>query len=99
MRALFGRERIPTPDRFEGSFYDQGATREGLLRILAGLSLGTTELMCHPAVVDDELRSSSSYAEPRARELAVLSDPEARLAVQASGIRLIHFGELVERGS
>jgi chitin disaccharide deacetylase len=56
--------------------------------------VGTTELMCHPAVVDDELRRSSGYAEMRAKELELLTHREVRQAVQAMGIKLIHFGEL-----
>jgi predicted glycoside hydrolase/deacetylase ChbG (UPF0249 family) len=94
MRARFARERIPTPDRFVESFFGEGATLERLLRLLAGLDLETAELMCHPAMVDDELRSSSGYAEPRARELEVLTHQEARHAIQAAGIRMIHYGEL-----
>jgi predicted glycoside hydrolase/deacetylase ChbG (UPF0249 family) len=94
MRARFARERIPTADRFVESFYGDGATLEGLLRILASLNFETTELMCHPAVVDDALLASSSYAEPRSRELAILNHQEARHAIQAAGIRLIHYGEL-----
>jgi predicted glycoside hydrolase/deacetylase ChbG (UPF0249 family) len=94
MRARFHDEGIPTPDHFAESFYDQKATLEELTRILSGLELGTTELMCHPAVVDDELKGTSSYAEPRARELIVLMHRDAKQALQAAGIRLIHFGAL-----
>jgi predicted glycoside hydrolase/deacetylase ChbG (UPF0249 family) len=50
--------------------------------------------MCHPAVVDDELRAGSGYAEPRTRELAVLTREEARRAVREEGIELVHFGQL-----
>jgi predicted glycoside hydrolase/deacetylase ChbG (UPF0249 family) len=94
MRARFARERIPTVDRFVDSFYGDGATLEGLLRVLAGLDLETTELMCHPAVVDDVLRAEGGHSEPMSRELAVLTHQEARHAIQAAGIRLIHYGDL-----
>ena len=86
---------VTTPDRFLDGFYGAGATAENLRAILAELSEEeTSELMCHPAVVDEELRASSSYAEPRAAELDALTSREARQTVQASGIRLIHFGQL-----
>jgi predicted glycoside hydrolase/deacetylase ChbG (UPF0249 family) len=94
MKTRFKREGIPTTDRFIESFYGAGVTLEGLLRILAELDFGTTEIMCHPAVVDDELRAGSGYTEPRTRELEVLTHLEARQAIQANGIRLVHFGEL-----
>jgi predicted glycoside hydrolase/deacetylase ChbG (UPF0249 family) len=88
------RENIPTTDRFVEGFYDQGVTLENLLAILDAVPPGTTELMCHPARVDDELRGSSGYADVREKELALLTDREVRQAVQALGIKLIHFGEL-----
>jgi predicted glycoside hydrolase/deacetylase ChbG (UPF0249 family) len=94
VRARLRAENVPTPDHFIDDFFGEGATLEGLLQRLGQLELGTTELMCHPAVVDEELRSGSSYAEPRRQELAVLTHPEPRAAVQAAGIRLIHFGAL-----
>jgi chitin disaccharide deacetylase len=88
------REGIRTTDYFVEDFYGEAAGLEGLVSVLSALGLGTTELMCHPAVVDDELRSSSSYAEPRMRELEALTHRDARQALQAAGVRLIHFGEI-----
>jgi predicted glycoside hydrolase/deacetylase ChbG (UPF0249 family) len=92
--ARLRRENVRTTDHFVEEFYGEKATTEDLVRILFGLPLGTSELMCHPAVVDDELRASSSYAEQRSGELAALLHREARQAVQAAGIRLINWGEL-----
>jgi predicted glycoside hydrolase/deacetylase ChbG (UPF0249 family) len=94
MRSRFEREGIPTTERFVESFSGEGATLERLLRVLSGLDLETAELVCHPAVVDDDLRATSDYSESRARELEILTHLEARQAVQAAGIRLIHFGEM-----
>ena len=88
------REGIRTTDRFLEGFFDEDATLESLLLILDGLGTGSTELMCHPAVVDEELRAGSGYAEPRARELRVLTSPEAKRAVREAGIELVHFGTL-----
>jgi predicted glycoside hydrolase/deacetylase ChbG (UPF0249 family) len=88
------QEGIRTTDRFVEDFYDRTATLHSLIRILDEIAPGTSELMCHPAVVDEELRATSSYAEPRAAELDALTSREARQSVQASGIRLIHFGQL-----
>jgi predicted glycoside hydrolase/deacetylase ChbG (UPF0249 family) len=88
------REGIRTTDGFVEEFYDKGVTLEALVRILDELKPGTTELMCHPAVVDAELRDTSGYAEPRTRELAVLTDASVRQAIQASGIHLATFANL-----
>jgi len=94
MRERLRREGVPTPDHFIEGFYGQGATLENLVRLLSQLEPGLTELMCHPAVVDEALRSGSSYAEERSRELSVLTHGEVRQAIQAAGIRLVHFGDL-----
>ncbi len=94
MAGRLRREGIKTTDRFVEDFFGDTATLEGLLGILRRLEPGSTELMCHPAVVDDELRAGSGYAEPRARELEVLTREEARRAVREGGIELVHFGQL-----
>jgi predicted glycoside hydrolase/deacetylase ChbG (UPF0249 family) len=94
VKAALTREIIPTTDHFIEAFFDAGATLENLIELLSGLEEGTTELMCHPAVVDVELRESSSYAEPRGRELEVLTHPNARATLQAAGIRLVSFAAL-----
>jgi predicted glycoside hydrolase/deacetylase ChbG (UPF0249 family) len=88
------REGIRTTDHFVEEFYDKGATLEAVVRILDDLKGGTTELMCHPAVVDEELRGTSGYAEPRTRELEVLTNAGVRQAIQASGIHLATFANL-----
>jgi predicted glycoside hydrolase/deacetylase ChbG (UPF0249 family) len=87
-------EGIHTPDRFSEEFFGDTARLEVLLGIVRGLPEGTTELMCHPAVVDEELRATSSYALPRARELEVLTSPEILDAVRACGVGLVSYAEL-----
>lgn len=94
MAAQLRREGVPTPEHFVEDFYAEGAALNDLIGIVEDLPMGTSELMCHPAIVDAELRSSSGYAEPRARELDVLTNPAVRQAVQRSGVRLINFGQL-----
>jgi predicted glycoside hydrolase/deacetylase ChbG (UPF0249 family) len=94
VRERLAREGIRTTDSFVEEFYDKGVTLEEVVRILGDLQPGTTELMCHPAVVDEELLATSGYAEPRTRELQVLTNREVRQVIQASGIHLITFAAL-----
>lgn len=94
MRERLRAEGIATPDAFLDSFFGPGASLDNLLRLLRDLEPGVTELMCHPALVDDELSRTSSYSSPRALELVVLTHLEARAALQALGVRLVHFGSL-----
>ena len=88
------REGIATSSVFIESFFGDEARLEVLLRILETLTPGTTELMCHPARVDEALRRNSSYVDERERELAALIHPEAIRTVREHKIFLTHFGEL-----
>ncbi len=85
---------VRTPDRFLETFHGAGASFEELERILAGLPEGVSELMCHPAYPDDELRSGSTYAEEREWEREALCDPRIRRLVGAMGIELVGFDAL-----
>ena len=96
-RRALGAARVATPDRFEDGFYGDGVSIESLARILEELPDGVTELMCHPAVVDDELRRSSRYADRRDDEREILGDPQIRRIVRARQIRLVGFGVLLSR--
>lgn len=85
-------EGLPTNDFFIEEFFGDEARLEVLVDILGGLQAGVTEIMCHPAHVDDELRESSGYAARRDHELSVLTHPDVIRAVEAGGVRTAHFG-------
>ena len=80
-----------------GDFHGQTATGspihhaisvDELIKILASLPSGVTELACHPGL-DDGLKST--YRTERAEEVKVLCDPRVRLAIVAEGIELCSF--------
>lgn len=85
---------VRQPDHFIDAFYDDGATHENLLRLLADLGDGVSELMCHPGRVDEAFARESVYNFQRERELKILTDPAVRQAVLAKDIDLISFAEL-----
>jgi hypothetical protein len=84
----------PHPDHFVASFYDDGATMEELLRLIAGMPEGTTEIMCHPGYVDEAFAQESVYNFQRERELKILTDPTVKQAIEANTIELISFSDL-----
>jgi predicted glycoside hydrolase/deacetylase ChbG (UPF0249 family) len=90
----FAAAGVRTTDAFVERFFGDAARREVLLEILEGLQPGVTEIMCHPAYVDDALRRGSSYTEARAAERAVLTDPSVKEFVRDNDIQLMHFGAL-----
>lgn len=87
-------EGLATTDRFVERFFGEDTGLDTLFAVLSELAPGSTELMCHPARVDAELAADSTYLEPRERELDTLTDPAARDALVAHGVRLGHFGAL-----
>ena len=85
---------VPVTDFFIGDFYGDRATTGYLLNILRGLTPGVTELMCHPAVVDDQLTAKSSYTWPRNTELESLTSPEVNNLARGQGIQLTTYADL-----
>ena len=79
----------PTTGRFIEAFYGANEVSVEKLRILLeSLDEGTSELMCHPAHIDDELARVSSYVKERQEELATLTEPAVRRAIDELGIEL-----------
>lgn len=86
--------------RYCGDFYGQTVegsplhnviSVDGLIKILAALPLGVTELGCHPGE-GNEL--DTMYCSERAEEVKVLCDPRIRAAIDVERIELCSFGEL-----
>ena len=88
---------VRTPDRFFGGFYGPDASFATLEGILASLDDGVSELMCHPARVDDALRRGSRYAEERDLEREILCDAKLPALVRSLGIELVGFDRLAPR--
>lgn len=88
---------LQTPDYFFGVRLTGLLDAEALASVIARLPEGTTELMCHPAVYDDELeRADTRLKQSRARELDALIDPRVIRCIGEHGVQLISYRELVE---
>lgn len=65
--------------------------------LLAALPSGVTELMCHPGLVDAELRHLDPYQGERERELRRLCDARVAALLDREGIAVMSFAEARER--
>ncbi len=94
-RKLADKAGIESTDYFCGIAQTGVLTREGVLEMLEILPEGTTELMCHPGYVDEELaQSPTRLQDSRASELAILTDTTVRKSVASHGIRLINYSQI-----
>jgi hypothetical protein len=94
-RDEYRAKGVRTPDHFTREFQHPGhIALADLLALLSGLEDGVTELMCHPGEPDADLVATSAYARERPLELAVLTDPKVRDALESQRITLTTFAEL-----
>lgn len=95
IRDFLRANSIPTPDYFIVDFYGDGKNSlEHLQNSLNLIPPGTTEVCCHPAVVDEALKKISSYNEPRAGEFATLTNPALKQWLSENKIQLSNFKKL-----
>ncbi len=94
-RDEYRAQGVRTTDHFVREFQHPGHIEVAdLLAILTRLEDGVTELMCHPGELDPALVASSAYARERPVELATLTDPRVRAALERDGIALTTFADL-----
>jgi predicted glycoside hydrolase/deacetylase ChbG (UPF0249 family) len=87
------RAGIAAADYFCGIAQTGELTREGVLRLLEILPEGTTELMCHPGHVDEDLAKSATRLQAsRQSEVEILTNTQIRNLVASQGIRLVDYG-------
>lgn len=93
--SLLAEFAPPSPDNFYSSFYDQDATLDSLLNLLADLPDGVSELMCHPGFIDPEIMTVSSYNSQRESERQILTDPILLAFLQDNLIHLKNYSHLL----
>jgi predicted glycoside hydrolase/deacetylase ChbG (UPF0249 family) len=77
----------------QGNSYPEILSVAGLMKILASLGPGWTELACHPGD-GDATGLDSMYVRERAEEVNVLCDPLIRDAIAEMGIELRSFADV-----
>jgi len=94
-RDEYRAKGVRTTDHFVSEFQHPGHIDVvDLLAVIARLEDGVTELMCHPGEPDPELVATSTYARERPIELATLTDPRVRAALERDHVALTTFAAL-----
>ncbi len=92
---VLARGHCKTTDHFAGfQITGRFRTRE-LVQLIRELPEGSTEFMCHPGRWTAELENTRTrLKQSRERELAALTAPETRQAVEESGVELLNYRTL-----
>lgn len=91
-RRFAARTRVQMPDHFLGFRLTGYLTEETFGVALRKLQAGTTEFMCHPGILGDELKAARTrLKEARVRELEALTSPRIRELMAAESIHLVTF--------
>ncbi|MBI4852800.1 MAG: ChbG/HpnK family deacetylase [Acidobacteria bacterium] len=86
------------PDYFQGFIATGSLTPEIMPKLLAGLSDGVTELMCHPARLDEDLnRTQTRLKQSRESELSAVMSDEAFKVIKSESIELTSFRQLAKQ--
>jgi hopanoid biosynthesis associated protein HpnK len=93
-RACLRGSGLRTNDHFVGIEQSDGLNSQVLESILYALEAGTTEIMCHPGYVDDELKRFARIPPHREIELQALLDPAVKRHVADAGVRLCSYRDV-----
>jgi predicted glycoside hydrolase/deacetylase ChbG (UPF0249 family) len=91
-RRVARKKNVKLPDHFLGFKLTGSLTEETFGAALEKIEEGTSEFMCHPGFLRDELKQSRTrLKESRQRELEALISPRIREIVSRKGIELSGF--------
>lgn len=97
--ALYAAPRLQaagvvTTDRVYGMHQSGHVDERYLLAVVASLPAGTSEVYCHPAERPPAVLARHQPGYEHAVEVAALTSPRVRAAIDTAGIRLVGYPEL-----
>jgi predicted glycoside hydrolase/deacetylase ChbG (UPF0249 family) len=94
-RRAVSKAGLKTPDGTLGIVATGHLNSDLFLNVADHMPEGTWEFVCHPGYVDADLDAvRTRLRRQREQELAVLTSPDARNALESRGIQLISYREL-----
>jgi predicted glycoside hydrolase/deacetylase ChbG (UPF0249 family) len=79
-------------DHFAGFQVTGNYTAAYLVKLIEELPEGSTEFMCHPGILTEELRNAKTrLKESRESELRALTDPNVREALKSHRVKLTNY--------
>ncbi len=94
-RTVMQKYKLRTPDYFCGVALTGLLDRQTVCSILGSLRDGVTELMCHPALYDQELeKAATRLKRERQQELDALTDTTVLRSIEENKVELISYAML-----
>jgi len=95
VKKVLHASAISSPDHFRG-YLDSGQLNEEVfLRIIESLEEGTTELVCHPAIVGPEVLKKYRFHKNGDLELSALTSNAVKKRIHNKEIQLLSYGEFL----
>jgi len=92
---VLARHDCRSTDHFAGFQITGRYDASGLAKLIRALPEGSTEFMCHPGILGNELRAAHTrLKDSRERELRALTSSEVRAAIEECGIQLAGYRDL-----
>ncbi len=92
---VLSRHGARSTDHFAGFAWTGDYGTEDLVQLVRGLPNGSTEFMCHPGLLGEELCAAPTrLKESREQELLALIDPRVRETIAAEGVQLVSYRDL-----
>jgi hypothetical protein len=94
-------EKYPLPklDNFtsapDGKTYEN--KRDNFIKLVQSLKPGLTEIIFHPSILTDNLKSITASAQQRAWEAEMFSDPVIKQFFKDNNIQLTNWTEIMKR--
>ena len=89
------QHELKMPDFFCGVALTGLLDSEAICNVIESLGEGTTELMCHAGLYDDELEQGATRLKrERQQEFEALIDKRVKSSIDEHGVCLISYAEL-----
>jgi hopanoid biosynthesis associated protein HpnK len=82
------------PDYFFGLAQTGSVDAGWLAKLVEGLPDGTSEIMCHPGIRDDNTARRLDWGHGWQGELDAVTDPRVKELIEGRGIRLVNFSQI-----
>jgi hopanoid biosynthesis associated protein HpnK len=94
LRHRLQRAGLSANDQLFGIAWSGAMTEQRVLRLIEALPPGTSELYCHPALMQTPSLARAMPAYRPAEEFAALLSPRVRRLIESAGIELVSYADL-----